>query len=93
MRFVLAAWMAGVAALAADVSASPASFTFHKDVLPILQKHCQTCHRPGQIGPFHSSIIRALVPGRRPSRTRSAPEKCRLGWPIPSTGILTTIAP
>jgi len=44
--------MAGVAALAADVSASPASFTFHKDVLPILQKHCQTCHRPGQIGPF-----------------------------------------
>src|SRR5205809_4447842 len=26
--------------------------TFHKDVLPILQKNCQTCHRPGQIGPM-----------------------------------------
>jgi hypothetical protein len=26
--------------------------TFHKDVLPILQKHCQSCHRPGQIGPM-----------------------------------------
>ena len=26
--------------------------TFHKDVLPVLQKNCQTCHRPGQIGPF-----------------------------------------
>jgi len=26
--------------------------TFHKDVLPVLQKHCQTCHRPGQVGPF-----------------------------------------
>jgi mono/diheme cytochrome c family protein len=26
--------------------------TFHKDVLPIVQKNCQSCHRPGQIGPF-----------------------------------------
>jgi len=26
--------------------------TFHKDVLPILQKNCQTCHRPGQIAPM-----------------------------------------
>lgn len=26
--------------------------TFNKDVLPVLQKNCQTCHRPGQIAPF-----------------------------------------
>ncbi|HJZ57153.1 MAG TPA: redoxin family protein [Gemmataceae bacterium] len=26
--------------------------TYHKDVAPILQKHCQTCHRPGEVGPF-----------------------------------------
>jgi peroxiredoxin/mono/diheme cytochrome c family protein len=26
--------------------------TYHKDVLPILQKHCQECHRPGAVGPF-----------------------------------------
>jgi hypothetical protein len=26
--------------------------TFYKDVLPILQDHCQSCHRPGQIAPF-----------------------------------------
>ena len=26
--------------------------TFNKDVLPILQKNCQTCHRPGEIGPM-----------------------------------------
>jgi hypothetical protein len=26
--------------------------TFNRDVLPILQKHCQSCHRPGQIGPM-----------------------------------------
>ena len=28
------------------------TITFHKDVLPLLQKNCQSCHRPGQIGPF-----------------------------------------
>jgi hypothetical protein len=26
--------------------------TFNKDVLPILQKNCQGCHRPGQIAPM-----------------------------------------
>ncbi len=25
---------------------------FHRDVAPILQKHCQECHRPGGVGPF-----------------------------------------
>lgn len=26
--------------------------TFYRDVLPVLQRHCQVCHRPGQVGPF-----------------------------------------
>src|SRR2546430_14232696 len=26
--------------------------TFYRDILPILQQHCQSCHRPGQIGPM-----------------------------------------
>ena len=26
--------------------------TFNRDVLPILQKNCQVCHRPGEIGPM-----------------------------------------
>jgi type 1 glutamine amidotransferase/mono/diheme cytochrome c family protein len=26
--------------------------TWSKDVAPIVQKHCQTCHRPGEAGPF-----------------------------------------
>jgi hypothetical protein len=28
------------------------SATFYRDVLPILQQHCQTCHRPGEIAPM-----------------------------------------
>ena len=38
------------ATMAADVSSS--GVTFNKDVLPILQKNCQSCHRPGQIAPM-----------------------------------------
>jgi hypothetical protein len=51
LRYVVAGLMAGVAALAADAS-SPASVTFHKDVLPILQRNCQGCHRPGEVAPM-----------------------------------------
>src|SRR5204862_182865 len=26
--------------------------SYHRDVAPILQKSCQGCHRPGEVGPF-----------------------------------------
>lgn len=32
--------------------ASDGKVTYYKDVLPILQNHCQSCHRPGEVGPF-----------------------------------------
>src|SRR4051812_29326083 len=41
-------FIAGIA-MAAPNTAQP---TFNKDVLPILQKNCQTCHRPGEIAPM-----------------------------------------
>lgn len=53
--FALAAgtFLMGALGLAAAPAQAPQSaVTFQKDVLPILQKNCQTCHRPGQIGPF-----------------------------------------
>lgn len=49
-RFCLAGLLFAACALAADSSSVPA--TFHKDVLPILQQHCQSCHRPGNIAPM-----------------------------------------
>jgi mono/diheme cytochrome c family protein len=33
-------------------AAAPAAPTFNKDVLPILQRNCQECHRPGAIAPM-----------------------------------------
>src|SRR5262249_10920309 len=51
------------------------SITYSKDVAPILQKNCQECHRPGQIGPMAllsyedalgwSETIREVVEERR----------------------------
>ena len=41
-------------AAAADASAP---VTFDKDVLPILQKHCQTCHRPGEAPPMALTLV------------------------------------
>jgi len=34
-----------------SVSQTPAP-TFSKDIAPILQSHCQSCHRPGEAAPF-----------------------------------------
>jgi len=36
--------------LAVPAIAAPPSF--YQDVLPILRQHCQSCHRPGEIGPM-----------------------------------------
>lgn len=45
MRFTIPALLVSACAFAAPV-------TFHKDIEPILQQHCQECHRPGEIAPF-----------------------------------------
>ena len=41
----------GLCLLPGVVFGAPAP-TFYKDVLPILQNHCQTCHRPGEAAPM-----------------------------------------
>ncbi|MBV8729601.1 MAG: cytochrome c, partial [Acidobacteriia bacterium] len=46
MKYLLASLTLATAAFAAAPEV-----TFNKDVLPILQKNCQVCHRPGEIGP------------------------------------------
>jgi len=46
LRLVAVACLTGIAAMAADAP------TFNKDVLPILQKNCQECHRAGEVAPM-----------------------------------------
>ena len=40
-----------LAGFVTSATAGP-SITFHKDIEPLLQGHCQACHRPGEIGPM-----------------------------------------
>lgn len=37
---------------AAATTSSQAPVTFYKDVLPVLQTNCQSCHRPGEAAPM-----------------------------------------
>ena len=53
---ILALTLGGVATLAA---APP---TFDRDVMPILQDNCQTCHRPGEIAPMPLMTYKEVRP-------------------------------
>ena len=56
LRITLAGGWLGLAALAPAIGIAAtnvsAPVTFNKDVLPILQKNCQQCHRPGEVAPM-----------------------------------------
>jgi peroxiredoxin len=46
------------------------ALTYAKDVAPVLQKRCQECHRPGEIGPF--SLLTFEDAKKRKKRIREA---------------------
>ncbi|HEX3448380.1 MAG TPA: redoxin family protein [Isosphaeraceae bacterium] len=66
-----------------EIPKSAARPTYAKDVAPILQKNCQECHRPGQVGPFsletfdqarkRASDIVAVVENRSMPPWKAAP--------------------
>src|SRR5689334_16772102 len=49
MRYLLLSAACTAMFAAAATNDSP---TFNKDVLPVLQKQCQSCHRPGEVAPM-----------------------------------------
>ncbi|HEY7186208.1 MAG TPA: hypothetical protein VH436_06650, partial [Vicinamibacterales bacterium] len=53
-------------------SVASAQATFNKDVLPILQKKCQVCHRPGEIGPMSFLSYESTRPWARAIKTAVA---------------------
>src|SRR3979490_722050 len=48
---IVSVTLAGCLAAAA-ARAGTKAVTFNKDVLPVLQKNCQECHRPGEVAPM-----------------------------------------
>jgi mono/diheme cytochrome c family protein len=70
--FVVAG-LVGIAALAVtqrQTSAADEPVTFSKHVLPILQKNCQSCHRPGQIAPMSLVTFRETRPWARSMKAK-----------------------
>jgi len=50
----------------ADSSAVRDDVTFYRDVLPVLQKHCQRFQRPGQIAPMNAMHTAFDIPNTGP---------------------------
>lgn len=67
-RVLVFVLLAAITALGTEMPSTPAStdqvtsVTFNKDVLPILQNNCQTCHRPGGIAPMSFLTYESVRP-------------------------------
>src|SRR3954469_5761451 len=62
-------------AFALTAHALAAAPTFQRDVAPILQKRCQGCHRPGEIGPMPLLEYPQVRPWAKAIRTAVATKK------------------
>src|SRR6187455_3877532 len=72
-RYGFVACLVGIVALGVtqrQTSAADESVSFSKDVLPILQKNCQSCHRPGQIAPMSLLTYEQARPWARAIKLR-----------------------
>src|SRR5262245_52958510 len=66
---VLGSLMCASTLAAADAVTAP---TFYKDVLPILQANCQSCHRPGEVAPMALLTYEQARPWARAIKTATA---------------------
>jgi hypothetical protein len=68
---------------------SPSTVTFNKDVLPILQKNCQTCHRPGEVAPMPLLNYKETRPWAKAIKTAVATRKMPPWFADPGYGHFT----
>jgi hypothetical protein len=57
--------------LGASSQAAAEGPTFYKDVLPILQANCQSCHRPGEVAPMSLVTYEQARPWARAIKTKT----------------------
>jgi hypothetical protein len=72
-RYGFAVFLVGIMAVAANhtsTSAADDPVTFSKDILPILQKNCQSCHRPGQMAPMPLVTFKDVRPWARSMKAK-----------------------
>jgi mono/diheme cytochrome c family protein len=84
MTRILLLALAATAALPAAATAQ--DVTYYKDALPILQKHCQACHRPGEIGPMPFVTFEGTRPFARAIKGAVASKKMPPWFADPAFG-------
>jgi len=60
--------------------------TFYKDVLPVLQANCQTCHRPGEVAPMSLLTYEQARPWAKAIKTAVASKKMPPWFADPAYG-------
>src|SRR6478672_696514 len=86
LRLALASLVVAIATAAPDQSSQ---VTFTKDVLPILQKNCQSCHRPGQIAPMSLLTYKDARPWAKAIKTAVSLKKMPPWFADPKYGHFT----
>src|SRR6185312_6556797 len=71
-RALVTAILVGLPGAAAAQTVSRDSVTFTKDVAPILQRSCQSCHNPGGIGPMSLMTYEQVRPWARAIKLRTS---------------------
>src|SRR5437867_12933553 len=75
-RVLVFVLLAAITALGTEMPSASASadqgnpVSFNKDVLPILQDNCQSCHRPGGIAPMSLVTYENTRPWAKAIKTR-----------------------
>ena len=81
-RYLVLVLLMAMTALSAERTTGPStpgdpvtSVTFNKDVLPILENNCQSCHRPGGIGPMSLLTYESARPWAKAIKTAVVSKK------------------
>lgn len=84
LRTTAAMFLLGAAAFAANTG--PTQVTFHKDVLPVLQRNCQSCHRPGEAAPMSFLTYKETRPWAKAIKAAVAVKKMPPWFADPNHG-------
>jgi len=81
-RYLVLVLLTAMTALSAEEVSTPSTkadqstlVTFNKDVLPILENNCQSCHRPGGIGPMSLLTYETTRPWAKAIKTAVVSKK------------------
>jgi len=63
--------------------------TFYRDVLPILQENCQSCHRPGEVAPMSLLTYEQARPWARAIKTKTLAKQMPPWFADPDYGLFS----